>query len=56
MNQEDTDKNVNDNLASDSHNNFNVMTESEAFDDTNSDLHSNIPFVLANKSPHDSSS
>ena len=56
MNQEYTNQNVDDNLASNCHNNFNVMAESVAFDDTNSELHSNIPSVLANKNPHDSSS
>ena len=32
------------------------MTQSVVFEDTNSDLHSNIPSILANKNPHDSSS
>ena len=32
------------------------MTESVVFDDTNSDLHSNLPSVLPNNNPHDSSS
>ena len=56
MNQENPDQNVSDNLPSDSHNNRNVMTESVVIDDTNSDLHSNIPSVLPNNNPHDSSS
>ena len=54
MNQENLNQNNNDNLASDSHNNLNVMTDSVVFDDTNSDL--NIPSVLPNNNPHDSSS
>ena len=56
MNQENPNQNINDNLPSDSHNKSNNMTESIVFDDTNSDLHSNIPSTLANNNPHDSSS
>ena len=56
MNQEKTNQNITDNLASDSHNNLDVMTESVVFDDTNSDLHSGIPSVLPKNNPHDSSS
>ena len=56
MNQEKADQNLNDDLASGSHNNLNVMTESKVFDCINSDLHSVIPSVLPNNSPHDSSS
>ena len=52
MNQEDTKQNANDNLASDSQNNFHLMTEFVVFDNTNSDLHSYVP----NNNPHDSSS
>ena len=56
MDQEKPNQNVNGNLASDSHDNRNVMTESVVFDDTNSDLHSNIPSVLPNNNSHDNSS
>ena len=56
MNQEKPNQNVNNDLASDSHYNLNVMTDSVVFDDTNSDLHSIIPSVLPNNNPHDSPS
>ena len=56
MNQENSNQNINDNLASNSQNNLNVMTHSVIFDNTNSDLHSNTPSVLPNNNPHDSSS
>ena len=56
MDQENPIRNVHDNLASDSHNNLNVMTESVVIDNTNSDLYSNIPSDVANIIPHDSSS
>ena len=42
MNQEKKNQNINDNLASDSHNNQNLMTESVVIDDTNLDLHSSL--------------
>ena len=47
MNKKETNQNVNDNLASESHNNLNVMTGSVVFDNTNSDLYSNIPSIFA---------
>ena len=56
MNQEEPNQNINDNLASDGQNNLNVMTESVVFDDTNSDLLSNIPSLVPNNNPHDISS
>ena len=56
MNQENPNQNINDDLAFDSHNNLNLMTDSVGFDYTNSDLHSVIPSVLPNDNPHDSSS
>ena len=56
MNQENPYQNINDDFASDSHNSLNEMTDSVAFDDTNSDLHSAIPSVSPNNNPHDSSS
>ena len=56
IDQEKLNQKTIDNLASDSHNNLNIMTESLVFDDTNSNLHSNIPSVLANNNPQDSSS
>ena len=56
MNQENLNQDLNDNLASDSHNNSNNMTESIVFNNTNSDPHSNISSVLANNNPRDSSS
>ena len=49
-------ENITDNLASDSQNKPNNLTKFITFDDTNSDLHSAIPLVLANNNPHQNSS
>ena len=43
-------------MASDSHNDLHVMTESVVFDDASSDLNSAILSVLPNNNPHNSSS